>query len=435
MQYADFSNFGRILAQISDYAALLTEYGRGEESLKIAEYLDAELRGSLDAVKRLETEASHSEEEPDDYEAILKLRKGGNVPAKTIPDLRERMAGAVMGRFAGCTLGIPVEGWSVADMKQLAEYNGMEYPPKDYWTYVDRLWCKQYGADGRGKYTRGGMDGVSVDDDITYTILGLLIIERYGFGFTTDDVGEIWKEILPYACTAEDAALRNLKAGAAAGEAALIDNPYRQWIGADIRSDGFAFAAAGDPALAAAMGYQDAYLSHRRNGIYGEMFFAAAEAAAFTVDDPIEAVRIALREIPATCALYKDIEWALETGPSIADYEAARRAVDERFAGMHPVHTNNNACLVVFGLFLGKGDFTETISNVVAMGMDNDCTGATAGSIIGAVVGRGGIAPHWTAKFNDKVRTYLIGYPELSIEDVVSRFVRLAETRMESSRA
>ena len=75
----------------------------------------------------------------------------------------------------------------------------------------------------------------------------------------------------------------NLRAGIAAEHAAEKNNPYAQWIGADIRADGFAYAAAGDPALAASLGYRDAYLTHRRNGIYGEMFFAAAEAAAFVL--------------------------------------------------------------------------------------------------------------------------------------------------------
>ncbi|MCL2352066.1 MAG: ADP-ribosylglycohydrolase family protein [Firmicutes bacterium] len=428
--YTDFIPLRRLLDQAGDYGALMAEYGRGAEVKGAAGRLEAELRRALDGIKALGAGAC-SADEPNDYEAIRKLCAGGNAPAKRIPDLRERMAGAVLGRFAGCTLGAPVEGWSVSDMKRLAGYNREPFPPEDYWSYADQPWGLRYEADTRVKYTRDHMDGVPVDDDLTYTILGLLIIERYGFGFTTEDVGEIWKELLPYACTAEDAALRNLRAGVAAQNAADIDNPYCQWIGADIRADGFAYAAAGDPELAAGLGYRDAYLSHRRNGIYGEMFFAAAEAAAFTVNDPIDAIRAALREIPANCALRRDMEWALETGPSIADYAEARRAVDARFPGMHPVHTNNNACLTVFGLMLGKNDFTKIIGNIVAMGMDNDCTAATAGSIAGAVLGRSGVAPRWHARFNDRIRTYIKGYPELSIEDVISRFVRLAEMRME----
>ena len=422
--YADFRHLQSLLTKTEEYGALLAEYGADLKLEQITTNLETVLQSALEEAKTVANQDT-SPGEPNDYPSIRKLCKGGNTPV-SVPDLHERMAGAVLGRFAGCTLGVPVEMWSIKDMQTLAGYAGMDFPPKDYWTVVSHPWNLQYGVDPRSKYTRDGIDGVPVDDDITYTILGMLIIERYGFDFTTEQVGEIWKELLPYACTAEDIALKNLNAGIPASEAGVIDNPFCQWIGADIRADGFGFAAAGNPELAAAMGYQDAYLSHRRNGIYGEMFFAAAIAAAFTVNDPIEAIRIALKEIPHTSTLHDDVEWALKTGPSLKDYLEARTAVDERFAGMSPVHTNNNACLTIFGLMLGKGDFTETIANVVAMGLDNDCTGATAGSIIGAVVGKKGIAPHWTKNFNDTVRTYLNGMPSFSIEDVIARFVRLA---------
>ena len=46
--------------------------------------------------------------------------------------------------------------------------------------------------------------------------------------------------------------------------------------------------APGYPEKAAEMAYNDAYLSHRRNGIYGEMFFSAVQSAAFTVDTAVE---------------------------------------------------------------------------------------------------------------------------------------------------
>jgi len=426
MSYVDFAHLRNLLNQTGDYSALLTEFGEGKQAAYIAEKVETALKSALEEAKKL-ADSAESPDEPDGYEAIRKLCEGGNKPAENIPNLEEKMAGAVLGRFAGCTLGVPVEMWSIEAMEKLAKYNNMSFPPRDYWTRVDREWDIQYKTDERRLYTRDGMDGVPVDDDVTYTILGLLIVERYGFGFTTEDVAEIWKEILPIACTAEEVALNNLKAGVPAAEAGLVDNPYRLWIGADIRADGFAFAAAGNPELAAKMGYYDAYLTHRRGGIYGEMFFAAAEAAAFAVDDVLDAVRIGMREIPRSSTLYKDVEWALETGGTLSGYKAARKAVDERFAGMSSVHTNNNACLTVFGLMLGKGDFTETIGNVVAMGLDNDCTGATAGSLIGAVVGKSGIDAHWTKNFNDKVRTYLTGMPVLSIEDVIARFIKLSE--------
>lgn len=423
--YQNFEQAQKKLAMIEAYAALKTEFGANDTVDRFRKKVDCIMEELEKEVISIPVDPVLEACEPDEYEIILGQCDLGN-KAKPVTNLRNRLMGAVYGRFAGCLLGVPVEGMSIEAMQKLAEIAHMPYPPESYWEIVDRPLDYQYNRDKRENYSLSKMNGVAVDDDITYTILGLLIMETYGFEFTTEDVGEYWKNHLSYACTAEYAALENLRRGIPAKQAALYNNPYIQWIGADIRADGFAYAAAGNPHLAAHMGYKDAYLSHRRNGIYGEMFWAAAEAAAFTETDPIEAIKIALREIPRQCALHLDVEWALKVGPSIKNYKEARKAVDERFGAMSAVHTNNNACLTIFGLMLGEGNFTKTISNTVAMGMDNDCTAATAGSVIGAIVGSQGIDPVWTQAFHDEVRTYIYGAETLSLENVVSRFERLA---------
>jgi ADP-ribosylglycohydrolase len=175
------------------------------------------------------------------------------------------------------------------------------------------------------------------------------------------------------------------------------------------------------------MAHADAWISHRRNGIYGEMYFSAAIAAAFALDDPVEALRLGLNEIPADCLLARDVRWALETGAGIADFAQARRAVERRFGGMSGVHTNLNACLSIFGLMIGGGDFTRCIGETVAMGYDNDCTAATVGSVFGAARGLGNIPEHWYRPFNNKVLTYINGHGAFAIDDVLGRFRRLAE--------
>jgi ADP-ribosylglycohydrolase len=174
------------------------------------------------------------------------------------------------------------------------------------------------------------------------------------------------------------------------------------------------------------MAWRDAYLSHRRQGIHGEMFFSAAISAAFAVDDPVEALKIGLTEIPADCGVARAVRWALRMAPKIGNYQQARAAVDRRFAGMHVVHTINNACLTIWGLTIGGADFTRVIGETVAMGLDNDCTAATAGSIAGAVVGKRGIPRHWYRRFNDKVHSYLNRHPVFRISDLVARFTRQA---------
>jgi ADP-ribosylglycohydrolase len=429
MAYPSIPNFNYLIEQITEYSRLKHEYG----SEKVADFLEeaqVSLNSILTRLKNLPTDPVLQEKEPDELDKIKQLRTPG--PRKLWSLFNkdvylDKLEGALLARLAGCTLGAPVEFWEVKDMEDWAKYIGDAFPPVEYWSKIKSPSNLRYDKSMCIEYTKDVINGVPVDDDIVYTLLGLLISEDFGLDFTTEDVGKAWLKYLPYACTAEDIALKNLKAGIPATEAAVENNPYCQWIGADIRSDPWAYLAPAYPEKAAEMAYRDAYISHRRNGIYGEMFFSAAQSAAFAVDHPVEALKLGLTEIPRGCSLYKDIEWALNTGKDIKNYKQAREAVNDYFKGMSGVHTNNNACLTIFGLMIGGTDMTKVISETVAMGLDNDCTAATAGSIVGAIVGKKGIPEHWYKNFNNTVHSYLIDRESFKIDDLVQRFARQAE--------
>ena len=363
--------------------------------------------------------------EPNELAAIQALRPPG--PHRLWDELpvegrQSRLRGAWLGRSAGWTLGAPVEDWIPEAMEDLATLGGQPFPPSDYWAVHPRTTRPCYVPNDMRPYLKSGICCVPVDDDTTYTLLGLLILEKYGPGFSTADVADLWAKHVTIAFTAEEVSIRNLWAGVSAEMAGEVGNPYQEWIGADIRSDPWGYVAPGWPEKAAELAYRDAYLTHRQNGIYGAMFFAAVIAAAFAVDDPIQAIEIGLHEIPAECRLAEDVRWALRTATKLKDWRDARKKVLERFPGMDSTHTNNNACLTVFGLSLGDGDFTRTIGHTVAMGFDNDCTAATAGSILGAVIGIENIPGHWWRPFGDKVQTSLAGHEEFSTRDLLARF-------------
>ena len=416
---------------LNHYIWLQCEYKNSGAAAEVIEELKTAVLAAQERLAGMTGDPALKAAEPDGYEEITALSAGGNLPAKEIPDLEKKMLGALTGRLIGCMLGVPVEGWHYPELKKYAEDLGMPFPPVDYWTAVPNPEGVHYGVDRRTHYQKGCIDGAAVDDDVTYTLLGYQILKDYGPGFTTADIGEAWKKYLPVACTAEHETLQNLRAGIPADKAAEHHNPYVQWIGADIRADGFAWCAAGDPHLAAEYGYRDAFLSHRRNGIYGEMYFAAAEAAAFTVSDPMDALRIALNEIPAGCRLHEDLTWALSLCPSIHTWEEAAAAVDARFGEQARIHTNNNACLTVFGIYLGGRDFTKAVGGTVALGYDNDCTGATVGSIMGACLGIDGIPEYWHRDFHDVVRTYMNGKPEYRISRVAEDLCSMVRARLE----
>ncbi|MFH1073851.1 MAG: ADP-ribosylglycohydrolase family protein [Candidatus Firestonebacteria bacterium] len=429
MKYPKIPKLGWWANEIVSYAQLKHEYGTKNIS-PVLKKAENSLKEIVKTLKNLPINQKLAKKEPNDLCSIQALRPEG--PRRlwrcfNRKEYTEKIAGALLGRFAGCTLGAPVEFWEIEKMKNLAKENKEKFPPRDYWTYVYEPCKKRYKLSTIEEYTRYKMNGVPVDDDIAYTQLGLLIMEDYGPNFTVADVGKAWRKYLPCACTAEKIALENLKKGVLAKRAGAVNNPYCEWIGADIRSDPWGYLAPGWPEKAAKMAYTDAYISHRRQGIYGEMYFSAVIAAAFTVDTPVEALELGLTEIPKNSEMTKAVKWALEISPKIKNYKQARAAVEKRYKGMNGVHTINNACLTIWGLTIGGTDFTRVIGETVAMGLDNDCTAATAGSIVGAIIGKKGIPKRWYKRFNNTAYSYLNKNSKFSISGMVERFTKQAE--------
>lgn len=429
MSYKGYTNIWWISAILNEYASLMTEYG-AEGIEDVMGTVSKDIEKAISKILALPLNKELRKCEPDSLEDIKALRPDGRrVFCDGLPkDYENRLAGAFLGRLAGCLLGSIVEGYEIKDMQNLAKANGDPFPPTDYWTKAPGTpGSLRYWKSPIEDYTKGNMRFVPVDDDIMYTLEGLLIMEEYGKNFTTADVGDSWLKYVPYGYTAEEAALRNLKNGLRGEAAALDHNPYLQLIGADIRSDPWAYMAPGHPELAAELSFKDAMLTHRRNGVYGAMYFAAAESIAFCVDDPMEALKLAMNEIPTDCLLAKSLRWAFDECKNIHTYLDAREAVNKRFPDMPIAHTLNNACLTVFGIHLGGRDFTKVISNTVAMGLDNDCTAATAGSIVGAVIGKELLPEHWYKPFNNTIISYLNNIEKFDIDDVLARFKKQAE--------
>ncbi|MCY3798165.1 MAG: ADP-ribosylglycohydrolase family protein [Chloroflexi bacterium] len=366
--------------------------------------------------------------EPDDLAAIRGLRPEGvrrywtDLPEATY---RDRLEGAWLGRCAGNVLGSIVELWAPEKMEAWAAYLGDAFPPEDYWREAERPFEYKYETSLRDAFTPSKMDGVPTDDDLIYTQVGMLILEDYGIDFTVDDVGAAWVKYLPVSPATP--VLGNLQADVPATQAAAVDNPTMFWIIGSISADPWGYAAPGYPELAADFAWRQSTVCNRRNGIYGAMYFSAAIAAAFALGDPMKALEAALAEIPADCVLANEVRWALDVAGDIKDYRAARAAADERYGGMHPVHTINNAALTIWGLAIGGDDFTKVIGETVAMGLDNDCTAASAGSIFGAAYGKDAIPEQWTRNFNNKAHSFIIGQPEFAIDDMINRFTALAK--------
>ncbi len=367
--------------------------------------------------------------EPSDYERILALRKKGkklSVEGLSEERLFDKVYGAWLGRVIGCMFGKPVEGLKRNRIEDILKKLN-NYPMRDYIvTGKDREFCKKEWINFDALVENYGY--APADDDTDYTVIGLTVLEKYGKNFTTEDIAEEWIKGLPAisCCTAEFCAYRNILNKVFPPFSATYRNPFREWIGAQIRGDIFGYVAPFDPERAAKYAYTDARLSHTKNGIYGEMFVAAMLAAAYgdlTVEEVIEA---GLSQIPHTSRLYKKIEELLcdyRRGMSFEEFKEKFYETYNENDMSDSVHTIPNALIVVACLLYSRGDFAEAIGNAVTCGFDTDCNGATVGSVMGLLYGAKSIPERLSEPLHDRLETDIKGNYSVSIRDLARRTI------------
>jgi len=396
-------------------------------------------------------------QEPSGLESIRALRPSARPSFSTTfaaGVLADKMYGAWLGRCAGCALGKPVEtismaapgpGWQTLK-RYLTAISPEEWPLRDYFPLHSPAEAEMPPI-GSEASTREHIAFMETDDDIRYTVLGQIVLHQKGAAFTTADVARLWTERLPFGLvfTAETQAYRNLivNDGCFVGTdstrpigenwdwVATHLNPYREWIGAQIRVDSYGYAAPGRPELAADFAWRDARLSHVKNGIYGAMFCAAMIAASFATTDVRAIIEAGLAEIPATSRLYSEMRQAIAICErhqcDIANLEPIFDDLHALLGHYSSVHTNNNAAVCVVALLLSGGDFHKGITAAVMGGWDSDCNGATVGSILGAMIGAKQLPSQWTARLNDTLNSAIIDYHPIAISECARRSTAIAQ--------
>jgi hypothetical protein len=162
--------------------------------------------------------------EPSDLEGIRALRPDGPRRYEANHDgetWRNKFYGSWLGRSIGCALGKPLETHSmmVGDKGNpgwknvLLWFEGADaFPIKGYTPEFSR--AQELGIDiNRNclKSVRERIAFMESDDDVRYTVLGLLMLEEKGLEWDSWDIGKLWHNRLTYqqVCTAETQAYLN----------------------------------------------------------------------------------------------------------------------------------------------------------------------------------------------------------------------------------
>ena len=388
----------------------------------------------LDSIQTLPLVAGYPHNEPSDFDAIRAARPAPVVlPTEVLADavLLNKALGGWQGRASGCLLGKPVEGRKSAQIRTYLEAQG-RWPLDRYFSnQAPEELAKECGIHQgwKGVYEED-ITCMVEDDDTNYTVTGLAIIEGKGAAFTPQDVADFWLVNIPFmhVCTAERIAYRNFTLNIPPPDSARYRNVYRELIGAQIRADFFGYVNPANPELAADFAWRDASISHVKNGIYGEMWVAAMLAAAYVCDDVETVIRAGLAQIPATSRLTANVEHIIKLYRDGISYEDAIADMRMRWDEYHFYdwcHTISNAEIVTIALLWGEKDFEKTITYSVMPGLDTDCNGATAGSVLGVILGAEALPAKWIAPMNDTLLTGVAGYYKVSLTEMAGKTLEL----------
>ena len=312
---------------------------------------------------------------------------------------RDKVMGCWAGKNIGGVLGMPFEGF-----RQINEVSF---------------------------YTQDLTNGPPPNDDLDLQIVWLSAVERFGRQVNASILGEYWLSYVIPNWVEYGTGKANLRAGLVPPLSGMIDNAYRNSCGCFIRSELWACLCPGNPELAARYALEDGMVDHAEEGLFGEVFFAALESAAFVESDQQTLLEIALSYIPADCLTARAIREAMACKAEGISLKEARTRVHNAAPGTFgiqfeplskiPVKDNEgmalgtagldapeNVAFAILGWLYGEGDFGKALCAANYCGEDTDCSCASLGALLGIIHGNSGLPEKWKAPLNDQIATVCI---------------------------
>ncbi len=318
----------------------------------------------------------------------------------TFSELKDKIKGCFNGKNIGGTLGAPFECLrQTNDVTFYVQKNIEKNPPPN--------------------------------DDLDLQIVWLNAAMKFGAEIDRNILAEYWLTYIYPRWSEYGTAKANLSRGFPAGISGRLENAYGESCGSFIRSEIWACLAPGHPEIASVYAFYDSCVDHYGEGIYGEVFCAAAESAAFVVSDIGRILEIGLSYIPENCLVAKAVRLAGNCYRSGLSWREAREKLFKEVPGSFGLQCKplsemtieekntkagcdapNNVGIAAIGLYYGEGDFGKTICTAVNCGEDTDCSAGFAGALLGIVLGDNGLPEKWAGVLDGVINTCCIDLSE-----------------------
>lgn len=247
-------------------------------------------------------------------------------------------------------------------------------------------------------------EGAIANDDLDLQLVWLAKLRQVGPKITERDLGQAWRDHLTYPWDEYGLCKANLFLGIEPPVSGQHNNWFTDSMGAPIRSEIWACVAPGNPDLAAALAYQDGCVDHGGQGLFGEIFFAALESAAFVIDDRDALLDLGLEFLPPDCRVYQGVVACRESHARGDDWLGCRQAIMDAVGHENFTDAPQNIAFTILGWLYGE-DAGDAMCKAVNCGQDTDCTGATLGAILGLLHGPEYFDEKWTAPVGNEIKT------------------------------
>jgi hypothetical protein len=206
------------------------------------------------------------------------------------------------------------------------------------------------------------------------------------------------------------------------------NNPHADDIDFQIEAD---FAGLMNPGMVNSSSEICDRVGHIMNygdGWYGGVYVAAMYSLAFYSDNVEFVVGEALKSIPEESEFYRCIRDVIDWhGEFPGDWKRNWFEVQRKWSSdigcpdgvfdAFDIDAKINAAYIVIGLLYGGGDFGQTLEISTRCGQDSDCNPASAGGILGTMIGYDAIPSGWKAGL-DRVEDMDFKYTTLSLNEV-----------------
>ncbi|MCK3684511.1 ADP-ribosylglycohydrolase family protein [Maribellus sp. YY47] len=325
----------------------------------------------------------------------------------TKAELQDKIKGGWAGQVIGCTYGGPTEfrylGRLIDDTVSIP------------W---DENRCLWYYENVPGLYDDVYMDLTFVD-----------VFEKEGLDAPAASHAEAFANADYMLWHANQAARYNILNGIMPPESGhWLNNPHSDDIDFQIEADFAGLMAPGMVNTASEICDKIGHIMNYGDGWYGGVYVAAMYSLAFVSDDVNYVVNEALKAIPEQSQFYQCINDVIQWHAQFPDdWHQTWNEVEKKWSTdigcpdgvFRPfnIDAKINAAYIVVGLLYGEGDYTKTLDVSTRCGQDSDCNPASAGGILGTMIGYANIPDEWK-KALAPVEDMDFKYTTMSLNDV-----------------